>query len=650
MLTKVLIANRGEIACRIIRTCNRLGIRTVGIFTPQDRNSLHLTLADETYCIGPGAAGEGYLNADEIISIALKTNTEAIHPGYGFLAENHDFAQKCLDKGVVFIGPSPEVIRAMGLKNKAKNIMAKAGIPVIGGYNPQDQDLASLHTLAAKIGYPVMLKAIAGGGGRGMRVVHEENEMKVAMESAQRESLSSYRNEKLIIEKYIKSARHIEVQILGDNFGNVVHLFERECSLQRRHQKVIEEAPAPGLQQAVRDKLFEASIVGAKAIGYSGAGTFEYLVEPNGQFWFLEMNTRIQVEHPVTEFITGLDIVELQIRVSSGEKLPAELQAIASKGHAIEARIYSENADFTPSFGRIYHLGLPAESEYLRIDRGVGEGDQITLHYDPMIAKVIGHGSTRDQALKNIYQGLRSLRIAGPSTNEEFLAALVHNPMVKSGNFDTRFIESNLPSLLPDQGTPQILLAISAYALMVQPSYSKQGHSPWHDTSGWRLGSSGGREIKILVRNESWHFTLAGNSLTNQATNRTFAVEGEWSSPVNFLGVIDGDEYALEIHTGGEEVTVFWTGRKLRLQRQSELQTTVNTTRQSGAMISPMPGIIVKVLVGKGEQVSTGTSLLVLEAMKTEHVIRSPMDGMVGELYYSRGDQVAEGVVLLTIQ
>ena len=650
MIKKVLIANRGEIACRIFRTCNRLGIRTVGIYSPSDRNSLHLTLVDETYCVGPGDVGEGYLNADGIIEITRKTNTEAIHPGYGFLSENHVFAQKCRVNKIVFIGPTPEVIKSMGLKNEAKQIMAKAGIPVISGFNLQDQDLASFLSSAEKIGYPVILKAIAGGGGRGMRVVQSEDEMKVALDSAKREGLSFFGDEKLIIEKYIKSARHIEVQILGDNYGNVVHLFERECSLQRRHQKVIEEAPAPGLRQSVRGKLFEASITGGKAIGYSGVGTFEFLVEPDGQFWFLEMNTRIQVEHPVTEYITGLDIVELQLMVSSGEKLPKYFKTIPSKGHAVEARLYLENADFTPSFGKIYHLGLPAESENLRIDQGVREGDEVTLNYDPMIAKMIAYGSTRDQALKSISKGLRALRIAGPSTNEEFLVSLVNNPMVKAGKFDTRYIETNLPELVPNRSAPQKVLGISAYALMIKSRYSSQGYSPWFDNSGWRLGSSIGRELKVLYKNQSWRFTLEGDVLTISGSNTSSTVKGFWSSNRDFQGIIDGDDYNLEVYGEGDDYTVFVAGQKLRLKRISNLQATRKINKQSGTLISPMPGIIVNVLVEKGDKITSGTPLLVLEAMKTEHVIRSPHAGKVGEIYFSQGDQVSEGVELLNIQ
>lgn len=622
----------------------------MGIYSPNDRNSLHLTLADEIHCAGPGEVGEGYLNADGIIDIALRTNSDAIHPGYGFLSENHVFSQKCRDHEITFIGPSPEVIKSMGLKNEAKKIMSKAGIPVIRGYNPSDQNLASFLSLARKIQFPVILKAIAGGGGRGMRVVNSEDEMKMSLDSAKRESLYSFGNEKLIIEKYIKSARHIEVQILGDNFGNIVHLFERECSLQRRHQKVIEEAPAPDLQQSVRDKLFEASITGGQAIGYSGVGTFEYLVEPDGQFWFLEMNTRIQVEHPVTEYITGLDIVELQIRVASGEKLSDFFKTINTNGHAIEARLYSENADFTPSFGKLYHLRLPAESENLRLDRGVQEGDEITINYDPMISKVIAHGSTRDHALKIINRGLRSLRIAGPSTNEQFLISLVNNPKVMSGNFDTQFIESNLRKLVPLEETPKSLLAISAFALMVKPIHAQNGYSSWFDKSGWRLGATLGRDLKVLHRTKSWQFALKGNTLTNKCTDTSYTVEGEWPNHRNFQGTIDGDEYLLEVYNDGDDFTIFAADQKLRLKRISELQVTRNTTMQSGSLISPMPGIIVNVFVEKGEKVSISTPLLVLEAMKTEHLIRSPHGGTVEEIYYSTGDQVSEGVVLLNIQ
>lgn len=650
MINKILVANRGEIACRIIHTCKRMGIATVSIYAPNDRNSLHVKMADEAHCIGSGEMGAGYLNGDGIIDLALKTNADAIHPGYGFLSENPDFAQMCSNKNIIFIGPSPEVIKAMGLKNEAKTIMAEAGIPVIKGFNPQDQGHASFLEMAEKMGYPVMLKAVAGGGGRGMRVVESENEMGESLDSAKRESLSSFGNDKLIIEKYVKSARHIEVQIIGDNYGNVTHLLERECSLQRRHQKVIEEAPAPGLQQATRDKLFEAAIIGSKVIGYSGVGTFEFLVDVDGHFWFLEMNTRIQVEHPVTEFITGLDIVELQIRVARDEQLPEHLNKIQARGHAIEARLYLENPDFTPSFGKLYHLGLPEEDKNLRIDRGVVEGDEVSLNYDPMIAKLISYGHSREQALKVIRNGLRSLKIGGPATNEDFLLSLVNNPHVRSGEFDTKFIETNIEDLCPNQDVSSRFLAISAYALMVKSDFSGKGHSPWFDNSGWRLGASLGREIKLQFNNRIWDFAFQGNILLLREENLSFSVEGEWIGSHDFHGKIDHEEYSLEIYSYQDDFTVFMLDQKLRLKRISEFRETRRSNNQSGTLTSPMPGLIVNVLVNKGQEIAEGESLLVLEAMKTEHVIRAPHAGTVKEIFFSLGDQVSEGIELLTIQ
>lgn len=622
----------------------------MGIYAPNDRNSLHVKLADEAYCVGPKDMGTGYLNVDGILEIARKTNSDAIHPGYGFLSENHEFAQKCRNKKIIFIGPSPSVIKAMGLKNEAKTIMAKAGIPVISGFNPQDQGRASFLALADKVGYPVMLKAVAGGGGRGMRVVKSESEMSESIDSAKRESLSSFGDDTLLIEKYVNSARHIEVQIIGDNYGNVAHLFERECSLQRRHQKVIEEAPAPGLQKATRDKLFEAAIIGGKAIDYSGVGTFEFLVDPDGHFWFLEMNTRIQVEHPVTEFITGLDIVELQIRVARDEQLPEHLKTIRARGHAIEARLYLENPDFTPSFGKLYHLGLPEEDESLRIDRGVIEGDEVSLNYDPMIAKLIGYGSTRDQALEVIHNGLRSIKIGGPATNEDFLLSLVNNSHVRSGDFDTKFIETNIENLRPRQDVSNQLLAISAYALMVKSDFSGKGHSPWFDNSGWRLGASLGREIKLRFNNRIWDFTLQGNTISFREEDLSFSIEGKWTGSQDFHGKIDQEEFFLEIYSDQDDFTVFTNDQKLRLKRISEFQETQRSNNQSGTLTSPMPGVIVNVLVNQGQEITEGESLLVLEAMKTEHVIRAPHAGIVKEMFFFLGDQVSEGVELLTIR
>ncbi len=650
MIRKLLIANRGEIACRIVRTCKRLGIKTVGIFSSSDRRALHTTLVDEAFCIGPGDTGEGYLNGDGIIEVALENNVDAIHPGYGFLSENHVFAQKCKDHGITFIGPSPEVIKAMGLKNEAVSIMAAEGIPVISGFGSPKQDEDTFLSLADNIGYPVILKAIAGGGGRGMRVVQSPGEMKAALVSAQRESLSAFGNDAMMIEEYIQSARHIEVQIIGDNFGNVVHLFERECSLQRRHQKVIEEAPALNLKQSVRKKLFEAAIRGGKGISYTGVGTFEFLVKPDGEFRFLEMNTRIQVEHPVTELITGLDIVELQIIVASGQPLPEKLKTIPSKGHAIEARIYSENADFTPSFGKLYCLGLPQESDELRIDLGVYEGDDITINYDSMIAKIISYGANREEALNTIYDGLKSLRIGGPSTNEEFLMSLISDTNVRSGDFDTKFIESNLKKLQSSQETTDELLAISVFALMSRTRCSQSIYSPWYDNSGWRLGTSIGREAKYLVNNKSRGYLLEGDTLTDLENKKASTVSGEWISEREFIGVIDEHTYTLEIYYDSDDYTVFWEGQKLRLKRMKNFQISRFNNQQEGSLMSPMPGVIVNVFVQTGQKIKAGAPLLVLEAMKTEHIIRSPYDGEVMELFFGEGEQVSEGVVLLGIQ
>ncbi|MBV9558681.1 MAG: ATP-grasp domain-containing protein, partial [Pseudolabrys sp.] len=500
MFKSVLIANRGEIACRVARTARRLGIRVIAVYAQPDAHALHVRLADEAHPIGPAASAQSYLSIEKIIAAAKASRAECIHPGYGFLSENADFAQACADAGVVFVGPSPSAIRAMGLKDRAKALMEKAGVPVVPGYHGELQDAKFLKEKAYQIGYPVLIKAVAGGGGKGMRRVDKHVDFDAALESAKREAVSAFRDERVLIEKYVASPRHIEIQVFADNHGNAIHLNERDCSLQRRHQKVIEEAPAPGMDAELRAAMGAAAVAAAKAVNYSGAGTVEFIADGAGGlkrdgFWFMEMNTRLQVEHPVTEVITGLDLVEWQFRVASGEKLPLGQDVVPLKGHAVEARLYAEDVErgFLPSTGKLYRLDLPA-GEGIRVDTGVEAGADVTPFYDPMIAKVIASGPTREIALERLASALDHTVAAGPRTNAAFLAALARAPDFRAGHFDTGFIERHLSELIPPgEHANAGALARGAQMLLERSARREidpeQPASPWDATDGFQLGS-----------------------------------------------------------------------------------------------------------------------------------------------------------------
>ncbi|HZD21566.1 MAG TPA: acetyl-CoA carboxylase biotin carboxylase subunit, partial [Burkholderiales bacterium] len=493
MFRKILIANRGEIACRVMRTAQRMGIRTVAVYSDADRNALHVQLADEARRLGPPPAAESYLNIDAVLGAAQATGAEAIHPGYGFLAENEHFAARCRGAGIVFIGPTPEAIAAMGDKAAAKRLMEKAGVPLVPGYHGEKQDAAFLAKEAERIGFPVLIKPTAGGGGKGMRVVTERKAFAGALEGAMREAKAAFGDERVLIERYLERPRHIEMQVFGDTQGNVLHLYERDCSVQRRHQKVLEEAPAP--QFSKRNDMAAAAVAAAKAIGYTGAGTVEFITEQDGRFYFMEMNTRLQVEHPVTEMVTGLDLVEWQLRVAAGERLPLNQDALRISGHAIEARIYAEDPerDFLPATGRLAHLSFPAD---VRIDTGVREGDEISAWYDPLIAKLIVHAPDRVAALAQLAAALRETQIAGVTTNVEFLRRVCESAAFADADLDTGLIERHRAELFPPRGpVPAAALAAAALAELeheqatAREAAARSGdpHSPWHDVDGWRL-------------------------------------------------------------------------------------------------------------------------------------------------------------------
>jgi len=636
---KILIANRGEIACRVIRTAKRMGIRTVAVYSDADRNALHAKQADEAYRIGPPAAGESYLNVDAILAAAKASGAEALHPGYGFLAENEDFAAACKSAGVIFIGPSPQAIAAMGDKSAAKRLMEKAGVPLVPGYHGEDQSPALLEKEAARIGFPVLIKPSAGGGGKGMRVVRERKEFASALEGAQREAKSSFGDARVLIERYLERPRHIEMQVFGDSHGNVVHLFERDCSVQRRHQKVIEEAPAPSFTK--RAEMGQAAVQAARAIQYTGAGTVEFIAEQDGRFYFMEMNTRLQVEHPVTEMITGLDLVELQLRVAAGEGLPFKQDALRAKGHAIEARIYAEDPqrDFLPSIGKLVHLRFP---EGARVDTGVAEGDEISPWYDPMIAKLIVHGDTRQAALAQMSAALRDTHIVGPATNVEFLRRVCESPAFARADLDTGLIERHRAELFRTSGAvPPQVLAAAAWAELAheektareRAGQSGDPYSPWHEVDGWRLNEeshhdfvfrSGEEEhrVRVAFGDDGPRLEIDGRQIESRSPSSTVRDGRNWHV------FADGTRWTLALKEDLPDVDV----------------------EAAGTLAAPMPGRVIKLMVETGARVMKGQPLLILEAMKMEHTITAPADGTVKDILYGAGEQVLEGAELLRME
>jgi 3-methylcrotonyl-CoA carboxylase alpha subunit len=625
---KILIANRGEIACRVIRTARRLGIGTVAVFSDADREALHARLADEARRIGPPPASESYLNGEAILAAARASGAQAIHPGYGFLSENEAFAAACTRAGIVFIGPRPEAIAAMGDKAAAKRLMEKAGVPLVPGYHGESQDAALLEKEAGRIGYPVLIKPSAGGGGKGMRVVRSAKEFAAALEAARREAKAAFGDERVLIERYLERPRHIEVQVFGDSQGHVLHLFERDCSVQRRHQKVLEEAPAPRFDK--RSEIGATAVAAARAIRYTGAGTVEFIAEQNGRFYFMEMNTRLQVEHPVTEMITGLDLVELQLRVAAGQPLPFHQEELRIDGHAIEARLYAEDPrrGFLPSTGRLSHLAFP---DGVRVDAGVEAGGEITSWYDPMIAKLIAHGRNRDEALTRLGSALRATEVAGVTTNVEFLRRICESKAFRAAELDTHLIERHRAELLPARGPlPAEALKAAAFAELrheertarERAPRSGDPHSPWHAVDGWRLNEEARHELVFVHEGEEHRVRL---SFTEE-------------SRINARCVRDGRSWH-----------VFWEGERWTLALKDELQG-LDIDAASGSLAAPMPGRIVKLMVHAGARVAKGEPLLILEAMKMEHTLTAPADGTVAEVHCAAGDQVVEGVELIRLE
>jgi 3-methylcrotonyl-CoA carboxylase alpha subunit len=672
MFNKILIANRGEIACRIIKTARRMGIRTVAVYSEADANARHVRLADEAVLLGPAAARESYLVADKILDAAKRTGAQAVHPGYGFLSENADFSEACANNGITFIGPPASAIRAMGSKSEAKKIMGAANVPLTPGYHGDDQDPTLLHKEADQIGYPVLIKAAAGGGGKGMRLVEKSGEFLDLLASCKREATSSFGNEHVLIEKYITKPRHIEIQVFADTQGDCVYLFERDCSVQRRHQKVLEEAPAPGMTLARRQQMGEAAVAAAKAVGYVGAGTVEFIANQDGSFYFMEMNTRLQVEHPVTEMITGQDLVEWQLRVAAGQPLPLTQERLQIRGHALEARIYAEDANkgFLPSTGSLIRLVPPAESIHVRVDTGVEEGDEITPFYDPMIAKLIVWDENRDAALARMRKALADYQVAGVTTNIDFLSRLVACPAFAGADLDTGLIERQKDFLFPPvQAAPRdvLLVAVVGELLWEQHTAKQQAKasgdpwSPWHARDGWRMNLSAARTIgfrdgenliETVVRygHDQWQISINGQTTLargQKLDGDQFAVELDDRRLIASVVVPQGD--FLRGTVEGKR-SIFLQGTTYTLLRDDPLHLVEAGGAQGGGLTAPMPGKVVALLAQAGQKVEKGAPLLILEAMKMEHTITAPAAGTVKAFCYAAGEQVSDGAALVEFE
>ena len=646
MFSKILIANRGEIACRVIRTARRMGVRTVAVYSDADQSSLHVAMADEAVHIGASPVGESYLKADRIIAAALATGAEAIHPGYGFLSENPGFVDAVTAAGLVFIGPSADSIRAMGLKDAAKRLMEKAGVPVVPGYHGEGQALVLLAGKANEIGYPVLIKARAGGGGKGMRRVDRPDEFPDALSAARREAKAAFGDDAVLIEKYVDKPRHIEVQVFGDNFGDAVHLYERDCSAQRRHQKVIEEAPAPGMTEAMRAAMTGAAVKAAKAIGYSGAGTIEFIVDASrglrpDRFWFMEMNTRLQVEHPVTEMVTGVDLVEWQLRVAAGEPLPLAQEAIRLDGHAFEARIYAEDASrgFLPATGTLHHLAFPVrapEGADMRIETGVRQGDAISPFYDPMIAKLVVKAASRPAALTALTQALEETEVAGSIVNIPFLVALARDHDFSAGDVDTGLIGRKQEALTALPGPSRQVAALAALAASgarraantTDPWEALAGYAHFHPV-GKRIALKRGEDdfsARITARRDGRHAVAFddGETLVVDEAHAQAARTARWPGHVTVFAAPVGHGGALPEPGAAAEAAA----------------------AGGAAGRAPMPGLVKIVRASAGDTVRRGQALLVLEAMKMEHTISAPHDGTIDEIA-AEGAQVSEGTVLV---
>ena len=660
MFSKILIANRGEIACRVIKTARRFGVKTVAVYSDADAGARHVAMADEAIRIGAAAARDSYLVVDRILDAARRTGAEAIHPGYGFLSENAGFAEACARAGIVFIGPPPSAIRAMGSKSEAKKIMEKARVPLVPGYHGDDQSPDLLAREAAKIGFPVLIKAAAGGGGKGMRVVEDASKFADARAGAKREAKASFADEHVLVEKYLTRPRHIEIQVFADGHGGCVYLFERDCSIQRRHQKVIEEAPAPNMAPARRKAMGEAAVAAARAIGYVGAGTVEFIANQDGTFYFMEMNTRLQVEHPVTEAITGQDLVEWQLKVAAGGRLPLAQDELRIDGHAVEVRLYAEDParNFLPSTGTLVHLRLPVEGPHVRVDTGVRQGDTVTPYYDPMIAKVIVHDRDRASAMRRMAALMGETEVVGVTTNAALLKSLCAHPAFVGGEVDTGFIERYRDDLFA-KATPADDRAFAVATLARIMEWKAASADPWDQKNGFRLldlghdevrWKDGERDVAVIVRRRrdgAFELELPGGMV--EATVHV----ADCGRLVIRLGNEAFTASAVRrVTQDGVDYTLFMGGvsRRLRLVDPLDVTQYEAVAAGDGAVRSPLPGKIIDLRVKAGDSVSKGQPLLVLEAMKMEHTLAAPADGTVKSVRSAVGKQVPEGAELVEFE
>ena len=665
MFTKILIANRGEIACRVAATAKRLGIQTVAVYADADADAMHVKACDEAVHIGGSAPAQSYLQWQRILDAACATGAQAVHPGYGFLSENDAFATACAEAGLVFIGPKPASIRAMGLKAESKRLMANAGVPLVPGYHGENQDSAFLQEQADVIGYPVLIKASAGGGGKGMRVVSQAGDFAAALSSCQREAINSFANDAVLIEKYVQRPRHIEIQIFGDNHGNCVSLFERDCSVQRRHQKVLEEAPAPGMTAAMRLAMGEAAVAAAKAVQYVGAGTVEFIVEQADDgamsFYFMEMNTRLQVEHPVTEAVTGLDLVAWQLRVAAGEPLPKSQDQLQLNGHAIEARICAENPnqDFLPATGPLWHFSGPEASHFcftaggVRLDTGVTQGDVVSPFYDSMLAKLIVWGADRDEALAKLDKALSEMQVVGVANNVAFLRDVVQSASFSQGDLDTDLIARERDNLFKTQTLSEDLAVAGVMGMVLRQEVDAMGSNPWQAVDGWQVVGAPPRPFQLQgawgdeVRALNVVLYSAPQRLRIADTDHAF----EWRAHPRGVSVcLNGVWTDLSVVASAGQYHVFSRAGHAVLQWVDPLAGSAQAADALGGLNTPMPGKLIRMDVAVGDTVAKGQVLAVMEAMKMEHSIASPRDGVVSEVFYAVGDQVAEGQALLTLQ
>ncbi|KAG8581360.1 hypothetical protein GDO81_007647 [Engystomops pustulosus] len=667
-IEKVLIANRGEIACRVMRTAKKMGVQSVAVYSEADRNSMHVSLADEAYLIGPAASQQSYLRGDKILQVAKESGAQAVHPGYGFLSENTEFAELCKKENIIFIGPPSSAIRDMGIKSTSKSIMSAAGVPIIEGYHGEDQSDQHLKEQARKIGYPVMIKAVRGGGGKGMRIARSEAEFVEQLESARREARKSFNDDVMLIEKFVDNPRHVEVQVFGDQHGNAVYLFERDCSVQRRHQKIIEEAPGPGISPEVRRKLGEAAVRAANAVHYVGAGTVEFIMDSEHNFYFMEMNTRLQVEHPVTEMITGTDLVEWQLRVAAGERIPMTQDEITLNGHAFEARIYAEDPhnNFMPGAGPLIHLSTPPADATTRIETGVQQGDEVSVHYDPMIAKLVVWAKDRQAALTKLKFCLQQYNIVGLNTNIDFLLSLSGHPAFEAGDVHTNFIPLHYNELFPPKkGTSSEMLCQAALGLILKEQLLtnefnlqwEDKFSPFASSSGRRLNVLYTRNLSLMDGENKVDMKITYNqdgSYGIQISDRVFQVSGELVNEGNVTYLkcsVDGTCSKSKLIMIDHNIHLFSMEGSVQLGIPvPKFLSEVSTSGSQGGAVAPMTGTIEKVFVKAGDKVEAGDPLMVMIAMKMEHTIRAPKAGTIKKVFFKEGVQASRHAPLVEFE